>query len=70
MNEYGKPTMTNLPYDLGERIFNQILSTSHPDYEKLHQEARRMEKAIVAVRQGEDEKARSDHLQTPLRASS
>ena len=53
-NGYGKPTMTNLPSDLGKGIFRQIMSTPPPDYERLHQEARRVEKVIVNVRRKED----------------
>ena len=46
--------MTNLPYDLGVKIFEQILNTPKPDYEKIHKEARRIEKEIVRIRKEEN----------------
>ena len=52
--EFPKPCMTNLPYDLGKKFFEQILNTPKPDYEKLHKEAQRLEKEIVRIRQEED----------------
>lgn len=52
--EFGKPCMTNLPYDLGVKIFEQILNTPKPDYEKIHKEARRIEKEIVRIRKEEN----------------
>ena len=57
--EYGKPCMTNLPYDLGKKIFEQILNTPRPDYDKLHDEARRLEKEIVRIRQEEGDAKRN-----------
>ncbi len=29
---FGKPSMTNLPYDLGSRIINTIISSPKPDF--------------------------------------
>ena len=60
-NRYGKPAMTNLPADLGREIFRQILGTSAPDYDRLHQEAQRVEKAIVDARRKEDEQGNTAH---------
>ena len=60
-NGYGKPMMTNLPADLGREIFRQILSTSAPDYDRLHQEAQRVEKAIVDARRREEEQGNTAH---------
>ena len=58
---YGKPMMTNLPTDLGREIFRQILSTPTPDYDRLHQEAQRVEKAIVDARRREEEQGNTAH---------
>ena len=52
---YGKPCMTNLPHDLGAAIFKQILNTPKPVDKKLHEEAQRIGKEIVRLRQEEDE---------------
>lgn len=51
---YAKPSMTNLPPDLGKAIFQQILNTPKPDDEMLSAEARRLEKEMVKVRERED----------------
>ena len=51
---FGKPNMSNLPYDLGVAIFKQILSTPVPDRDKMHAEARRLEKEMLKVRLMED----------------
>ncbi len=51
---YGKPCMTNLPRDLGAAIFKQILNTPKPDDNKLHEEAQRISKEIVKIRQEEN----------------
>ena len=34
-SRYGKPNMTNLPKDLGVRIFKTILATPTPDFKKI-----------------------------------
>ena len=52
--EYGKPCMTNLPYDLGVKIFEQILNTPRPDYDKMEEEANRLEQEIVKIRKEEN----------------
>ena len=41
--EFGKPNMTNLPKDLGTRIFRTILSTPAPDWDKMEREADELE---------------------------
>ena len=51
---FGKPVMTNLPTDLGIGIFKQILSTPKPDYAKMQEEAARLEREMVKVREKED----------------
>ncbi|MBR1598058.1 MAG: hypothetical protein IJ661_03980 [Lachnospiraceae bacterium] len=53
---YGKPSMTNLPPDLGKAIFEQILSTPAPDHEKLRKEAHELEKKMLEIRREEDAK--------------
>ena len=51
---FGKPNMTNLPSDLGKAIFKQILSTPRPDYTKMQEEAVKLEREMVKVREKED----------------
>ncbi|MBQ6240530.1 MAG: hypothetical protein IJK56_09300 [Firmicutes bacterium] len=51
---FGKPNMTNLPSELGTAIFKQILSTPRPDYAKMQEEAIKLEKEMVKVRERED----------------
>ena len=51
---FGKPNMTNLPSELGAAIFKQILSTPRPDYAKMQEEATRLEREMVKVREKED----------------
>ena len=51
---FGKPVMTNLPEELGVRIFKQIMNTPKPDYAKMHEEAVRLEREMVKVRDKED----------------
>ncbi len=45
--EFGKPNMTNLPKDLGTRIFRTILSTPAPDWDKMEQEADELERQML-----------------------
>ena len=54
--KFGKPSMTNLPTELGVRIFKQILNTPRPDYAKMHEKAVRLEREMVKVREREDAK--------------
>ncbi len=51
---FGKPNMTNLPSELGAAIFRQILNTPRPDYAKMQEEAARLEREMVKVREKED----------------
>ncbi len=51
---YAKPNMADLPPVLGRAIFEQILNTQKPDDEQLSEEARRLEKEMVKVRDRED----------------
>ena len=51
---YAKPSMVNLPSDLGKAIFTQILSTPKPDDTKLDAEAKKLEKEMVEIRDRED----------------
>ena len=46
ISRYNKPSMTNLPRDLGVAIFKQILSSPPPDREKICVESRRLVKEI------------------------
>lgn len=34
----GKPSLTNLPYDLGKKIFEQIRNTPKPDFARADAE--------------------------------
>lgn len=54
VTRYGKPSMTNLPPDLGMAIFKQILNTPAPDRANLHKESARLEKAMLRERNRED----------------
>ncbi len=54
--KYGKPNMTNLPSDLGISIFKQIMDTPKPDYSKMQEEATRLEREMIKVREAEDAK--------------
>lgn len=51
---YAKPNMTNLPADLGRSIFQQILATPKPDDDRIHEEARKLEKEMIKIRERED----------------
>ena len=53
ISRYNKPSMTNLPGDLGVAIFKQILSSPAPDREKMRAESRRLVKENVKVRKRE-----------------
>lgn len=43
IKRYRKPSMTNLPPELGRSIFRQIRESKAPNREKMHQEAARLE---------------------------
>ncbi|MBP3803301.1 MAG: hypothetical protein J6I76_05275 [Oribacterium sp.] len=51
---YAKPNMADLPPTLGKAIIKQILNTKKPDDEQLSEEARKLEKEMVKVRDLED----------------
>ena len=53
ISRYNKPSMTNLPRDLGAAIFKQILNSPAPDREKMRAESRRLVKENVKVRERE-----------------
>ena len=53
---YGKPRMTNLPSELGVRIFKQILSTPAPDRAKMKAESKKLLDEMVKARDMEDAK--------------
>ena len=46
----GKPSMTDLPYDLGKRIIDQIMSTPKPDFSDTELEVERVKEQIRAQR--------------------
>ena len=50
---YGKPNMTNLPTDLGKAIFKQILETPKADEDTLERETKKVEEAMIKVRNRE-----------------
>lgn len=52
-SRYNKPSMTNLPRELGVAIFKQILNSPAPDREKMRAESRRLVKGNVKVRERE-----------------
>lgn len=47
---YGKPNMTNLPPDLGRRIFDTIMNTPRPDDRELERKVAEIEDRIRAAR--------------------
>lgn len=51
---YGKPCMTNLPPELGVRIFKQILNSPRPDREKRRAESKRLLAEMIKVREREE----------------
>ena len=51
---YGKPSMTNLPYDLGKRIFEEMLNSPKPDREAMKKKAAEMEARMYASRLEEE----------------
>ncbi|MBR1657093.1 MAG: hypothetical protein IJ697_01325 [Synergistaceae bacterium] len=51
---YVKPSITNLPPELGRAIFKQILSTPVPDRAKLRAESNKILEKMVALREREN----------------
>ena len=47
---FGKPSMTNLPYDLGMRIINTIMHTPKPDFTEADGEIAELEEKILKDR--------------------
>ena len=54
---YVKPSITNLPPELGAAIFKQILSTPVPDREKLKAKSDRILKKMLKLREQEEKSA-------------
>ncbi len=51
--KYRKPNMTDLPKELGIRIFRQILNSPAPDRGKMRAESRRLTEENLKVRKKE-----------------
>ena len=49
-SRYGKPNMTNLPKDLGVRIFKTILAAPTPDFKKMHEKSVELERQMMIER--------------------
>ena len=47
---FGKPSMTNLPYDLGSRIINTIMNSPKPDFTDTDVEIAELEARILRDR--------------------
>lgn len=52
---YRKPNMASMPADIGTKIIQQILSTPKPDYEMMREEAVRLEREMLKIREAEDD---------------
>ena len=50
---FKKPSMTNLPKELGISIFRQIMNSPAPDREKMRAESRRLTEENMKVRKKE-----------------
>ncbi len=48
--------MTNLPYDLGKRIFEEMLNSPKPDREAMKKKAAEMEARMYASRLEEEKR--------------
>ena len=44
---FGKPSMTNLPYELGVRIMNTIMNSPKPDFTDTDREIAELEARIL-----------------------
>ena len=44
--KYGKPNLTNMPKEIGIKIFKEILNSPVPDRKKLMEEADELEKKM------------------------
>ena len=47
---YGKPSMTNLPYELGKSIFEEIDNSPRVDREAIRKEVEAFEKRVIEIR--------------------
>ena len=47
---FGKPSMTNLPYDLGSRIIKTIMNSPKPDFTEADKEIAELEARILRDR--------------------
>ncbi|MBQ3334010.1 MAG: hypothetical protein IJG85_00185 [Eubacteriaceae bacterium] len=45
---YHKPNMTNMPAELGKRVFLEILNSPVPDHAKLHEDSVRLEQQMIS----------------------
>ena len=50
---YGKPSMTNLPYELGRHIIEQIMNSPKPDFTEMDKEVAKLEEQILLERKME-----------------
>lgn len=51
---FGKPSMTNLPYDLGSRIIKTIMNSPKPDFTEADKEIAELMKRIDEERGAEN----------------
>ena len=54
--KYRKPSMTDLPYELGRRIFSQMNSTPKPDFTETRKEVDEIKQRIIAERMAQSDK--------------
>ncbi len=54
ITRYAKPSLTNLPTDLGQKIFNQILNTPAPNRKKMKEESDALLRDMIRERDKED----------------
>lgn len=47
---YGKPSLTDLPYELGKGVIDQIINTPKPDFSDTEREVKRIKALIRAQR--------------------
>ena len=59
---YGRPSMTNLPYDLGISIYNTIINSPAPDFTKADQEVMRLKEKVREEWQREAGKKRASYV--------
>ena len=52
---FGKPSLTDLPYELGRDIIDQIINTPKPDFSDTEKEVRRV-KALIRAQKKQDPK--------------